>query len=511
MLQASLASKPSPTSREPISISEHRQVFIDNHLVDEMQNLRRVLNPAEKYPLNPILKAEMPWEYFAIQAGQGPPLFDDQEQMFKMWYETFRMSQRGSEYTLCYATSKDGIRWTRPTIGLIEYEGSKDNNIVLFGNRYIAGPNIIKDLRDPDPSRRYKAVYYDEGSENKERGFCVAFSPDGIHWAPHPKNPHLSAAGGIVGDTHTLLGWDPRHRNYVAYPRPGRTIVRGKGPGPVEGAGRRTIGRSESDDFVNWSLPEIVLRPDEQDSKDMELYSMSVSAYQGTYVGLLWIYHNDPPWPWPKDKTITDDQLTGLQQRMDVQLAFSRDGHRWERAGDRRTFLGVGIKGSWDEAQIYPTAPVVVGNEIWIYYTGMNVRHTFESLETLGQTFDGQKRLVAIGLGKLRLDGFVSIDSGATEGMLLTKPLVFDGERLIIINADSQFASKAGYVRVELQDREGRVIPGYEASACDPFSGNSIHHTVSWQGKTSLPELIRQPVRLKFLLKRTKLYSLQFR
>ena len=173
--------------------------------------------------------------------------------------------------------------------------------------------------------------------------------------------------------------------------------------------------------------------------------------------------------------------------------------------------MSVGSKGSWDEAQIYPTAPVVVGNEIWIYYTGTNVRHTFESLETLGQTFGGQKRLVAIGLAKLRLDGFVSIDSGATEGMLLTKPLVFDGERLIIINADSQFASKAGYVRVELRDREGRVIPGYEASACDPFSGNSIHHTVSWQGKTSLPELIRQPVRLKFLLKRTKLYSFQFR
>ena len=32
---------------------------------------------------------------------------------------------------VCYAESEDGIHWIKPSLGLYEYEGSKDNNIIL--------------------------------------------------------------------------------------------------------------------------------------------------------------------------------------------------------------------------------------------------------------------------------------------------------------------------------------------------------------------------------------------
>src|SRR5690606_34980064 len=42
-----------------------------------------------------------------------------------------RLSVGRHPYYLCYAESDDGKTWTKPNLGLVEHEGSTENNIVM--------------------------------------------------------------------------------------------------------------------------------------------------------------------------------------------------------------------------------------------------------------------------------------------------------------------------------------------------------------------------------------------
>lgn len=81
--------------------------------------------------------------------------------------------------------------WEKPELGLVEYEGSKWNNILWRGPH---GTGLFKDHRDPDPARRYKAFF---------QGVSVAFSADGIHWGKAISWPQIKVRGDTV--TATLL------------------------------------------------------------------------------------------------------------------------------------------------------------------------------------------------------------------------------------------------------------------------------------------------------------------
>ncbi|MDB6092839.1 MAG: hypothetical protein JWM32_401 [Verrucomicrobia bacterium] len=113
---------------------------------------------------------------------------------FHMWYNGNYGPMRSlpgferEKCVLAYATSKDGVHWVKPELNLVEFNGSKRNNIVDFPVPLLWSTcAIVHDLEDPDASRRFKMAYeakYDSGLK-----FCVAFSPDGLHWTPSPKNP----------------------------------------------------------------------------------------------------------------------------------------------------------------------------------------------------------------------------------------------------------------------------------------------------------------------------------
>ena len=107
----------------------------------------------------------------------------------------------------------------------------------------------------------------------------------------------------------------------------------------------------------------------------------------------------------------------------------------------------------------------------------------------------------------LRTDGFVSASASSSGGELLTKPLVFQGTRLIINYA----TSAAGGVRVEIQDREGKPLPGFRLVDSRELFGDSVEQEVSWDGGPDVSAIQGRPVRLRFVMKEADLYSFQFR
>jgi hypothetical protein len=482
---------------KPVELTADRQLFVDDWLVDSRTAVTRVLHPPTKAP-QPVLIGDRPWEGWMVYPHGSPcVMYDREERLYKLWYQAYSISVTGGErverYIMCYATSRDGLSWEKPELGIHEIAGSKANNVVVIGQRYWALTNVIKDERDPDPSRRYKCLSWDRpgAGQSATSGISVAFSPDGVHWQLHPGNPVLTG----VGDSHNIL-WDTRLGKFVGYFRPG---------GRTSG-GIRTIGFSTSDDFVHWSEPELILRPDTQDPVADEFYQMPVVEYQGKYIGFLWVYHNSPRWAGAANPPKLEN-VRGLQQKMDTQLTYSHDGKHFLRIGDRAVWLPTGAPGTWDEGMVEASTAIERDREIWIYYSGTGARHTFESLQTLGKIVDGRRRMGAVGLAKLRRDGWVSLRGGAEEGVVVTRQLVLKEPKQLVLNADA----RRGSVVVEVLDPSLDPVAGFGRVEARPLTGDAVEGVIAWSSGSDLSSLRGRTVRLRIWLKNADLYSIQFR
>ena len=152
---------------------------------------------------------------------------------FRLWYvgrvgcnPTWVGGYQGYDGRLCYAVSRDGIHWTKPELGLVEYRGSTANNLVDFPQHIDLGwAPIIHDPDDPDPDRRFKLAFTHRTgpSGNRRGGLCVAYSPNGLHWTLSPNNP----VGSVAFEHSGLIKWNGRYYvngHSVGHPGPGRKM-----------------------------------------------------------------------------------------------------------------------------------------------------------------------------------------------------------------------------------------------------------------------------------------------
>jgi hypothetical protein len=188
-----------------------------------------------------------------------------------------------------------------------------------------------------------------------------------------------------------LYGWDERLRQYLAFMAPSGDF--------------RVIGRSTSDDSVQWSVPTPVLVPGEGDPPGAQFYKMSVFADRGVYFGLLSVYHAD-------------------SLMIDVHLVFSRDSIAWRPLGGRAPILTYGLPDSFDSHCLYALTPLVVGDEIRVYYAAEDEAHPLARQDVSLQTHAVSRAHVPLdeqswlrrrrgygGLATCRRDGFVSLDA----------------------------------------------------------------------------------------------------
>ena len=175
-----------------------------------------------------------------------------------------------------------------------------------------------------------------------------------------------------------------------------------------------------------------------------------------------------------------------------MQLAVSRDGINWRRIGKRKPFIPLGPPGSIDQGVVYTAKePLVKNDELWFYYGSGDNEH-------------GVGGNISISLAKLRIDGFISVDAEEGEGTLLTKPFCCQGEELLI-NTDA----RGGKIAVTILDEKGFWKEGFKIFDCAIFDSDSVRHKVTWRNNISLKVLQGRPIRLKFYLRKAKLYSFE--
>ena len=492
--------RPLETDVSPFNIGTAAQLFVDRLLVREAQRVWFTQHPGRKHPKNPVLKPDRPWEGWRTEIF-GNVLFDEEEQLFKMWY--LPEEGRGGSYfdvpnVTCYAISRDGVAWEKPLVGTLKSTNGKPHNAVA----HIYQASVFKDPRDPDPSRRYKCI----GWSSRPAGYNTFVSPDGLNWTKFCEKP--IAPGGDV-----MTGfWDARRELYVAFPKIYRMI---------RGHGRRQFDTIISKDFEHWTQPvhsfsvdlrddagslarieqvrPTLDRPDNPRLMRTEYYGIGAYAAESCTLAFPWIF------------TVNNNARWGNQEGPEeIQLAVSRDLIHWERPF-RTPIIEIGQLDQWD-ASYHTTAATAlrVKDEIRLYYSGANYTHGSppvyrEKFEDGRPTGRKTRYSAAIGLVTWPLDRFVSADAGSDGGVLTTIPVRHRGDRLEI-NAATK---PGGRIVVELLDAGGRSLEGFPPS--EPFTGDDLRHVVRFGGQTDVSALRGKSLVLRFRMKSAELYSFAFR
>ena len=469
---------PVVTAEEPVVVGQRREIFVDYQLIDNLK--ATTLRMHHPQPAETVLHFDKPWE--GAFCGYVT-VIDTRDGRYRMYYRGLPASGRDgsdSEVT-CYAESNDGIHWRKPNLRVYEIDGSKDNNVVLSGQTP-ASHNFSPFLdSNPDtkPEQKYKAL------GGNDKGLIAFVSPDGIHWIRAQKEPVFFDG---VFDSQNVSFWSDAEQQYVCY-------FRTWSEGGYRGF--RTISRTTSPDFLNWSDPQVMNFGD----RPLEhLYTNQTHPYARAphiYVGIAARFM-------PGRQVITDTEAAKVKvdpkyfgDCSDAVLLTTRGGNRYDRTF-MESFIrpGFGLQ-NWVSRTNYPVLGILeTGTDQLSIYIQRNY----------GQPTSHIRRFT------LRIDGFASINAPYSGGEMITKPLSFTSDSGLISKRQLELnfaTSAAGMIRVELQNAAGETIAGYSADDCDPLIGDHISRAVSWQGKTDLSQLVATPLRLRFVMHDADLYALQ--
>jgi hypothetical protein len=137
----------SSSSEGPVSLTPgEKQLFVDDHVIDVTRDLTRSLHQPQRHPENPILVGDEPWEYWTAYPNGRAVIYDEEENCFKMWYLSALVDEEYAQnihYRVLYAESEDGIHWEKPNLGLVEWEGSTDNNLLPWGENWMRRPTLL--------------------------------------------------------------------------------------------------------------------------------------------------------------------------------------------------------------------------------------------------------------------------------------------------------------------------------------------------------------------------------
>ena len=475
-----------------LKLGSRRELMVDRYLIATLRGAasRRLHHPIRR---EIAVIHDAPWEG---NAGSYHTVFYDphfrETGRYRMYYHAWHIPADGNQghpLYIGYCESEDGIEWVKPELGLVEFNGSKANNIVLAT---INGQDChdFSVFRDPNPKAERRAQYKALGYGRNPKGLYAFMSSDGIHWKLY--NQAQPVMTGHAFDTQNIAFWDPNVGNYRAYIRDFDN-------------GRRDIMTATSDDFVHWTKREWLNYPD---APEEELYTNQIKPYYRAPHLLLGFpaRYVDRGWTAATRALPSLDlrqQRATTRQRYgtavtDALLMTSRDGltfHRWDEA-----FLRPGLRTrhNWAYGDNYVAWHVVETDspdddsprELSLYATESYFTGAVSRLRRYS----------------LRIDGFASIFAPREGGEFITKPFTFRGDTLNI----NFSTSAAGSIRVEIQNAAGEPIEGYALANCAEVFGDARDYPVSWTAGTDVSPLAGRPVRLRFALREADLYALRF-
>ena len=481
------------------SAAERVFFAFDDHSIPWQHNLKLTLVPATKHPANPVLRRGpegAPDHGHAVLYGSVLKVGGK----FRMWYlgmfetQIVKGQAPGMWRPMCYAESDDGVHWTKPELGLVEFNGGRRNNICLITGEPFSLTrvndflSVMHDPADPDPSRRYKAAFiahvpYDDikgGMSNvgvKEKRICAtitATSADGLTWRVVGDRP--ANAGGERFEVSGL------YRFGDFYYTPGQLIAPWAWR-PDGSDGGRVMVTYRSTDFVQWSQAKAFAF-----ARPGQLTNPRVTGQQ-THMGAgLWNRGNvmvglygmwqDAATPPPKGAS----HNTGV--RIDLGLVVSNDGIHFREPVANFKVIPLGSEGEWDDiALLQGHAFVNEGDRTMMWYSHWDTGGKLKSME--------------IGLATLRRDGFGHLAAKEDDNTahFVTAPLTAGRGAKLRLNVEG--VTTGAPLRVELLDDRDRALSGYSGAAAALVAANGLAVDVVWPGNRSTDLPAGRPFAIK--------------
>lgn len=469
------------------AVAEETTFFaFDDHAIPWRNNVKLTMVQAEKHPANPVLRC----------GPEGTPdyghavLYGSVLQIggkFRMWYlgMTQRQMEKGQApgwwRPMCYAESNDGIAWTKPDLGLVEFNGSKKNNICLIEsdpyslsrvNDYLT---VIYEPEEPDVNRRYKAAYiahlpFEEvkGGRSRigpdEKRWCsrvLATSGDGLSWKVQGDRP--ANAGSERFEVSGLYHFGGFYYTTGQLLSPWTATLDGREVG-------RIMLSYRSPDFVHWSPASALAfaRPGQTLAEPVPGQQTHMGAgfwNRGNVLVGLYGQWQDGPKEKPKGAT----HLWGT--RIDLGLILSNDGIHFREPVPGFKVIPRGKDGEWDSiCLLQGHAFANVGDKTYLWYSHWDCEGQFRSQE--------------IGLATLRRDGFGYLSRRVPEeaATFITQAAeASPHERRLLVNADQ--VTPEAPLTIELRDEHDQPIPGYSAT----LTASGTQQEILWPAHKLLP------------------------
>lgn len=492
------------------AISDAPQLLWDDAVVDEAASTaeRRLHEPSFA---ETVLVHDAPWEGDACNFHNILADRDDNGPLYRLYYLGWTMEEGASwkrtglvppphGVCVCYAESRDGLVWTKPALGLRDFEGSRENNVILDKPTDDCGEFFV--FRDDNPAcppgERYKGLSAKVPPQGP-RALRLFTSPDAIRFE---FSRTLSVEGSF--DSLNTAFFDLRHGLYHLY---FRGIHRNDG----ERNGDclvRDIRHTVSADFRSWSAPErlrFLTGDGSAEGEDYPLYTNCIEPYMRDPTVLVgfptryveprgWTRNHDflpdlenrraksnhkPPWTLREGTALTD-----------CVFAWSRDGRTFRREDDAFLRPGPERHRNWVYGTDYP-ARGLVRTPGW--------RGGADELSLYLPEGHGDGEPTVLDRYTLRMDGFISRHAPYAGARLVTKPIVFQGGEMRL-----NFSTSArGRVRVALRGDGGRTLESVE------LFGDQVDRPVPFEGGDAA-QLAGRPVVIEFDFFDADLYSFRF-
>lgn len=441
-------------------------MFVDDWLIDEQRQVQRKLHPPVRREA--VLTTEAPWEGPTSGVYSAIIQKDGRVQLYYRGIGAGGGDHDESQVT-CYAESTDGIHFEKPELGLIEFNGSKRNNLILQGR---IAHNFTPFLDTSSTASRqdlYKAVggvgRTTEHTMSNRGDLFALCSADGIHWRLMQEEPIMNDGSF---DSQNIAFYDQSRQQYRCYNR-------------YFDGGFRAIQSAGSNDFLHWGKQE----PNRygEGAPQEHFYTNGTLPCPGAEH----IYISFPMRYLPNRNKLVDPTFSGLSDGI---FMSSRDGVNWDRS-----FLEAWIRPGLDERNwtdrncVVAYGCVETGNDFSFY---VNEHYKWP---------DNRLRRMTV-----RKHGFASVQAGYYGGEFVTRPLLVGGDRLLLNYA----TSAAGSIQVEVLDEAGQALEGYRLEDSEVLYGDELAGELRWGDREcNLSEIKHQPLRFRFVLKDADLYSIR--
>ncbi len=473
-----------PSNEGYTDIETGTHLLWDAVSVADTFRLRHVAHQPALDPAEPVIKPEHPADEDNITVSTVT--YDVDSGLWRMWYTAsdseagraaqvlgarrYEMPDAPKPRRACYAESDDGISWNRVAVNRFDHPCG--DNPIVFEGFHGCGAGCVFEVPGAPANRRY-AMTCKEWIKPGNGGIMFARSPDGIQW-DYPPDVRPVIFGHSDCPNNTL--YNPERGVFMIYLRAWHSAAVGwKENG--KGNARRRISYSESSDLERWSEPQVILSPDELDTNDY--YGLTADRVRpNRYFGQLMVY---------------DEERTG---EIWCEPAFSRDGLHWWRLPERSEFIPRLDLGFGMPRMVFPSHRIVeAGDSIYVYYTLDYSQH------------HSPPRRKHVFRGRLRRDGFVSLRADSPMGNLITRPFTLESDKIAINARCFGGRIEAELVEPDPYDPNGKKVEGVAASDFDTFTGDELHHTLSWNGNSDLGHLRGRRLMLRMALVHADLFS----